>query len=65
MKNIFRNYGNNIDSPTPRLVDDIPTRRVWESATPRLTDAGIFLFKILYPTLRLAESFFDYEYLRE
>ncbi len=52
---------------------DSLTRRVGELATPWLAELGSrqlsgspsFLLNIQKPTLRVRESFFDYEYLRE
>ncbi len=43
-----------------RVVSDSPISRVGESPT-----LWVFLLNIQKPTPRLAESFFDYEYLRE
>jgi hypothetical protein len=52
---------------TPRLTEsgESTSLRLAETGSRRLSDSPSLLLKIQKLTLRLGESFFDYEYLRE
>jgi hypothetical protein len=65
LKRLPDSASRGVDNSPTRRVGELATYRLAESGSHRLSDSPNFHLNIQKPTLRLGESFFNYEYLRK